>query len=119
MPTSIGRRTVFGHRCSVVGATLGDLCEIGNASILMPGARLGNRVFPGEGTLVRSGMTLPDDAASCSAGAVVKQRSEFGLGVEIDGFPAKAIGRVEGHPPAPPWALAVDDLPAMTAQSGD
>jgi hypothetical protein len=49
----------------------------------------------------------------------VKQRSEFGAGVEIDGFPAKAIGRVEGHPPAPPWALAVDDLPAMTAQSGD
>jgi len=66
MPTSIGRRTVFGHRCSVVGATLGDLCEIGNASILMPRARLGNRVFLGEGTLVRSGMTLPDDAASCA-----------------------------------------------------
>jgi carbonic anhydrase/acetyltransferase-like protein (isoleucine patch superfamily) len=63
-PTRIGRRTVFGHRCLVVGATLGNLCEIGNASILMPGARLGDRVFLGEGTLVPPGMTLPDDAVA-------------------------------------------------------
>ena len=63
-PTVIGRRTVFGHRCVVVGATLGDLCEIGNASILMPGAVLGDRVFLGEGTLVPSGMTLPDEAVA-------------------------------------------------------
>ena len=40
-PVVIGQRTVFGHRCQVVGARLGDLCEIGNGSILMPGARLG------------------------------------------------------------------------------
>ena len=39
IPTVIGRRTTFGHRCLVIGATVGDLCEIGNASILMPGAR--------------------------------------------------------------------------------
>ena len=60
----VGRRTVFGHRCLVVGATVGDLCEIGNASILMPGAVLGDRVFLGEGTLVPSGMTLPDDSVA-------------------------------------------------------
>lgn len=64
MPTSVGRRSVFGHRCVVVGATVGDLCEIGNASILMPGARLGNRVFLGEGTVVPNGMVLPDDAVA-------------------------------------------------------
>jgi len=279
MPTTIGRRTVFGHRCLIVGATLGDLCEIGNASILMPGARLGDRVFLGEGTLVPSGMTLSDDSvavgrparvirrannddlarltrlrggslqlpppssitytpeveyrmgqlyayrdivptvadsavlfpsaeitgdvlvgertiigagvkiigdshgpvrigndvqilentvlhllpdndlilhdgvvigpgamihgcrigagsvvepgaivcdhsvvgAGCvvRAGAVVKQRSEFGDGIDIDGFPAKEVGRVDGRPPRPPWALALDDLPAMSAQTGD
>src|SRR4029453_9306366 len=34
MPTVIGRRAVFGHRCLIVGAEVGDLCEIGNASIL-------------------------------------------------------------------------------------
>ena len=64
IPTTIGRRTVFGHRCLVIGATVGDLCEIGNASILMPGARLGDRVFLGEGTLVPAGMTLPDDVVA-------------------------------------------------------
>ena len=64
IPTAIGRRTVFGHRCMVVGATVGDLCEIGNASILMPGARVGDRVFLGEGTLVPSGATLPSDVVA-------------------------------------------------------
>jgi carbonic anhydrase/acetyltransferase-like protein (isoleucine patch superfamily) len=64
IPTTVGRRTVFGHRGLVVGATVGDLCEIGNASILMPGARLGDRVFLGEGTLVPTGMSLPDDVVA-------------------------------------------------------
>ena len=64
IPTTIGRRSVFGHRCVVVGAAVGDLCEIGNASVLMPGARLGDRVFLGEGTLVPAGMSLPDDAVA-------------------------------------------------------
>jgi carbonic anhydrase/acetyltransferase-like protein (isoleucine patch superfamily) len=64
IPTAIGRRTTFGHRCLVVGATVGDLCEIGNASILMPGARLGDRVFLGEGTLVPAGMALPSDVVA-------------------------------------------------------
>jgi carbonic anhydrase/acetyltransferase-like protein (isoleucine patch superfamily) len=64
VPSAIGRRSVFGHRCMVVGATVGDLCEIGNASILMPGARLGDRVFLGEGTLVPAGMSLPDEVVA-------------------------------------------------------
>jgi carbonic anhydrase/acetyltransferase-like protein (isoleucine patch superfamily) len=64
IPTTVGRRTVFGHRCTIVGATIGDLCEIGNGSTLMPGARLGDRVFLGEGTLVPADMTLPDDVVA-------------------------------------------------------
>ena len=64
IPTTIGRRSVFGHRCMVVGATVGDLCEIGNASVLMPGARVGDRVFLGEGTLVPAGMSLPSDVVA-------------------------------------------------------
>jgi carbonic anhydrase/acetyltransferase-like protein (isoleucine patch superfamily) len=64
IPTRIGARTVFGHRCMVVGATVGDLCEIGNASVLMPGARVGDRVFLGEGTLVPAGMTLPSEVVA-------------------------------------------------------
>jgi carbonic anhydrase/acetyltransferase-like protein (isoleucine patch superfamily) len=64
IPTTIGRRTTFGHRCKVIGATVGDLCEIGNASTLMPGARLGDRVFLGEGTLVPAGTSLPSDVVA-------------------------------------------------------
>jgi len=64
IPTTIGRRTTFGHRCLVIGATVGDLCEIGNASKLMPGAQLGDRVFLGEGTLVPAGMALPNDVVA-------------------------------------------------------
>lgn len=48
----------------MIGATVGDLCEIGNASILMPGARVGDRVFLGEGTLVPEGTTLPSDVVA-------------------------------------------------------
>jgi len=62
MPARIGRRTVFGHLARVVGAEVGDLCEIGNATIIMPGAHLGSRVFTGEGTLIPEGMRVPDNA---------------------------------------------------------
>jgi carbonic anhydrase/acetyltransferase-like protein (isoleucine patch superfamily) len=75
IPTAIGRRSVFGHRCVVVGATVGDLCEIGNASILMPGARVGDRVFLGEGTLVPSGTTLPSDVVAVGRPARIVRRA--------------------------------------------
>ena len=74
IPASIGRRSVFGHRCLVIGAAVGDLCEIGNASILMPGSRLGDRVFLGEGTLVPQGMTLPSDVVAVGRPARVVRR---------------------------------------------
>jgi carbonic anhydrase/acetyltransferase-like protein (isoleucine patch superfamily) len=80
MPATIGRRTVFGHRCLVVGATVGDLCEIGNASILMPGSRLGDRVFLGEGTLVPPGAKLPSDVVAVGRPArVIRVASEADL----------------------------------------
>jgi len=62
MPARIGRRTVFGHLARLIGAEVGDLCEIGNATIIMPGAHLGSRVFTGEGTLIPEGMRVPDNA---------------------------------------------------------
>jgi len=58
-PVSIGQRTVFGHRAAVVGATVGNLCEIGNGAILMPGSRLGDGCVLGEGTLVPPGTVIP------------------------------------------------------------
>jgi carbonic anhydrase/acetyltransferase-like protein (isoleucine patch superfamily) len=61
-PVQVGQRTVFGHRATIVGATIGDLCEIGNGAILMPGSRLGNGCILGEGTLVPPDTVIPDDA---------------------------------------------------------
>jgi carbonic anhydrase/acetyltransferase-like protein (isoleucine patch superfamily) len=75
IPTRIGRRTVFGHRCTVIGATVGDLCEIGNGSILMPGAHIGDRVFLGEGTLVAPGTSLPSDVVAVGRPARVVRLS--------------------------------------------
>jgi carbonic anhydrase/acetyltransferase-like protein (isoleucine patch superfamily) len=59
-PVEIGQRTIFGHRATVVGARVGDLCEIGNGAILMPGSRLGAGCILGEGTLVPTGTVIPD-----------------------------------------------------------
>src|ERR1044072_2646210 len=58
-PVRAGQRTVFGHRATIVGATVGNLCEIGNGAILMPGSRLGNGCILGEGTLVPAGTVVP------------------------------------------------------------
>ena len=61
-PARVGQRTVFGHRATIVGAAIGDLCEIGNGAILMPGSRLGSGCILGEGTLVPAGTVIPADS---------------------------------------------------------
>ena len=78
IPTTIGRRTVFGHRCLVIGASVGDLCEIGNASIIMPGSKIGDRVFLGEGTLVPPGTALPSDIVAVGRPARVVRSASAG-----------------------------------------
>jgi carbonic anhydrase/acetyltransferase-like protein (isoleucine patch superfamily) len=50
------------------------------------------------------------------AGAVVKQRSQFPAGTEVDGMPAVEVGRLSRQPDVPNWALRPDDLPDMTPQ---
>jgi carbonic anhydrase/acetyltransferase-like protein (isoleucine patch superfamily) len=58
-PVEVGQRTVFGHRALIVGSAIGDLCEIGNGAILMPGSRLGRGCILGEGTLVPPDTVIP------------------------------------------------------------
>jgi carbonic anhydrase/acetyltransferase-like protein (isoleucine patch superfamily) len=70
-PVRIGQRSVFGHRCQIIGATVGDLCEIGNGAILMPGARLGDGVIAAEGTLVPPGTIVPPDTVIVGRPATV------------------------------------------------
>jgi carbonic anhydrase/acetyltransferase-like protein (isoleucine patch superfamily) len=111
IPTNIGRRSVFGHRCMVVGATVGDLCEIGNASVLMPGARLGSRVFLGEGTLVPAGMSLPDDAVAVGRPArVIRTASTDDI--------ARLVGLRGGDLSIPPRTAVTVDRPQEAGSMG-
>jgi carbonic anhydrase/acetyltransferase-like protein (isoleucine patch superfamily) len=73
-------------------------CRIGARSVIEPGAIVCDASVVGAGCVVR-------------AGAVVKQRSRFAGGTEIDGFPAVDVGRIDEPPPLPSWALRRDDLP--------
>ncbi|MCP3140139.1 UDP-3-O-(3-hydroxymyristoyl) glucosamine N-acyltransferase [Pyxidicoccus sp. QH1ED-7-1] len=61
-PVTVGERAVLGHRSVVLGAEVGPLCEVGNGAILMPGSRLGARCLLGEGTVIPSGMLVPDES---------------------------------------------------------
>ena len=104
IPAVIGRRTVFGHRCKVIGARVGDLCEIGNASTLMPGARVGDRVFLGEGTLVPPGMKLPSDVVAVGRPARVVRSASAG---DFDRLLALRDGDLSLPPPT---AITVEHL---------
>lgn len=73
-PVSIGQKVVFGHRCIVFGAAVGDLCEIGNGSVLLAGARLGRNCILGEGTLVGPGASIPDEMVAVGRPARVVRR---------------------------------------------
>jgi carbonic anhydrase/acetyltransferase-like protein (isoleucine patch superfamily) len=77
LPVAIGSKVVFGHRCLVIGALVGDLCEVGNSTILMPGARLGARCMTGEGTLIPPGEVIPDDSVVVGRpGKIIRKTSE-------------------------------------------
>ncbi|MDR7871703.1 MAG: DapH/DapD/GlmU-related protein [Tissierellaceae bacterium] len=59
-PLKVGQKTVFGHKCIAIGAEIGNLCEIGNGVIMLPGSKIGNMCIFGEGTLIPEGMVIPD-----------------------------------------------------------
>jgi len=59
-PAKIGSKTVLGHKCIVIGAEIGDLCEVGNGTIFLPGSKVGNMCIFGEGTIIPQGVSIPD-----------------------------------------------------------
>lgn len=76
-PTHIKAKTVFGHKSVVIGATIGNLCEIGNNALIMPGAVLGDMCILGEGTLIREGMIVPDGSVVVGRpGRIIRQLTE-------------------------------------------
>ena len=103
-PVAIGQRTVFGHRCQVIGARIGNLCEVGNGSILMPGAVLGDGCILGEGTLIGPGAVARDGIAVRGQQLRVGrdlQPTKGEAGVEglarreVEGAPRPAVQRLE------------------------
>jgi carbonic anhydrase/acetyltransferase-like protein (isoleucine patch superfamily) len=131
----VGERTIIGAGVKIIGDSHGPV-RIGNdvqilentvlhllpdnelviddGAIVGPGAmihgcRIGARSVIEPGAIVCDGS---DVGAECvvRAGAVVKQRSRFPNGTEIDGFPGVEVGRID-PPGTPPWALTRDDLP--------
>jgi carbonic anhydrase/acetyltransferase-like protein (isoleucine patch superfamily) len=132
----VGERTIIGAGVKIIGDSHGPV-RIGNdvqilentvlhllpdndliiedGVIVGPGAMIhGCRI--GAGSVIEPGAIVCDTSvlgATCvvRAGAVVKQRSHFASGTEIDGFPAVAVGRISAAPQIPTWALRRDDLP--------
>lgn len=73
-PLTVGRKTVFGHKCIAIGTKIGDLCEIGNGSIFLPGSKVGNMCIFGEGTIVPAGVQIPDRSVVVGRpGRVIRQ----------------------------------------------
>ncbi|MFY9612602.1 MAG: DapH/DapD/GlmU-related protein [Tissierellaceae bacterium] len=58
-PLRVGQKTVFGHKCLIIGAEIGNLCEIGNGVIMLPGSKIGDMCIFGEGTLIPEGVEIP------------------------------------------------------------
>ena len=58
-PVKVGSKTVFGHKAVAIGAEIGDLCEIGNNTIFLPGSIVGDMCVFGEGTIVAENMVIP------------------------------------------------------------
>ncbi len=76
-PVNIGQKTVFGHRCVVIGAEIGNLCEVGNGVIILPGAKIGNMCIFGEGTIIPEGKIIPDGSVVVGRpGRIVRKLTE-------------------------------------------
>lgn len=64
-PVEIGQNTVFGHRCKVEGAHIGDYCEIGN------GVQLGENVYVGDFAILGEGTVMPPGSKVASRAVVL------------------------------------------------
>lgn len=61
-PMTVGSKTVFGHKCIAIGTQIGNLCEIGNGTIFLPGSKIGDKCIFGEGTIISAGSVIPDES---------------------------------------------------------
>ncbi|MGM0396759.1 MAG: DapH/DapD/GlmU-related protein [Bacillota bacterium] len=76
-PLQVGSKTVFGHKCIAIGTEIGDLCEIGNGTLFLPGSKVGNMCIFGEGTLIPEDAVIPDESVVVGRpGRVIRKLTE-------------------------------------------
>lgn len=76
-PVKIGQKTIFGHKCTVLGAEFGNLCEVGNSSIFLPGSKIGNYCIFGEGTIIPENTIIPDNSVVVGRpGRIIRKLTE-------------------------------------------
>lgn len=76
-PLIVGGKTVFGHKCIAIGCRIGNLCEIGNGTIFLPGSEVGDECIFGEGTIIPAGMVIPDRSVVVGRpGRVIRRLTE-------------------------------------------
>lgn len=77
-PLNVGNKTVFGHKCIAIGAEIGDLCEIGNCVVILPGAKIGNMCIFGEGSIIPEGAVIPDESVVVGKpGRIIRKLTEM------------------------------------------
>lgn len=76
-PIKIGSKTIFGHKCIVIGAEIGNLCEIGNGTIFLPGSKIGDMCIFGEGTIIPENYIIPDGSVVVGRpGKIIRKLSQ-------------------------------------------
>jgi carbonic anhydrase/acetyltransferase-like protein (isoleucine patch superfamily) len=76
-PLKIGSKTVFGHKVIAIGSEIGDLCEVGNCTIFLPGSKIGSQCIFGEGTIISENAIVPDGSVVVGRpGRVIRKLTE-------------------------------------------
>ncbi len=71
-PVEVGPGVTVGHLCVIHGAALGEECLIGNAAVVLDGAKVGARAMVAAGALVTPGTEIPEGTLAVGVPAKVK-----------------------------------------------
>ncbi len=72
-PVEIGPGATVAHACVLHAATLEEECLVGNAAVVLDGARIGRRSLVAAGAVVPAGMTVPEGVLVAGVPAQVKR----------------------------------------------
>ncbi len=71
-PVEVGPGVTVGHLSMIHGATLGEECLIGNAAVVLDGAKVGARAMVAAGALVAPGAEIPEGTLAVGVPAKVR-----------------------------------------------